>query len=323
MRCNWCLYDAKLRAPRWLFFFLFGGGGGGVNSSGEMKSTCRLISMTSESTQESPFIILAGFCQATCQIAPPHPHIHLVSEIRCNEPWANCILCMCVWLCGMLITDKTVKLWKISERDKRPEGYNLKDEDGRIRDPCTITSLRVRSHTAHDVTCILVNSYNFSRSCVRILQFGSQAICMLWYLKRKKSVKKRLWLGRTQFVRQCTTFVHKWNENTVFHLSALQWNTPHFTDVKVRVRYIRHLYLSIRVEAGWLNEAMRLNTSQNHLKWMQKWNIWSQQSSPYVLNKPVFLERPTHGIPARRVQISWLSRNLALSLYAMIAFNPA
>ncbi|RXN29134.1 serine threonine- phosphatase 2A 55 kDa regulatory subunit B beta isoform isoform X2 [Labeo rohita] len=39
--------------------------------------------------------------------------------------------------------DKTVKLWKISERDKRPEGYNLKDEDGRIRDPATITSLRV------------------------------------------------------------------------------------------------------------------------------------------------------------------------------------
>uniref|UniRef100_A0A8D3E9P9 Serine/threonine-protein phosphatase 2A 55 kDa regulatory subunit B n=1 Tax=Scophthalmus maximus TaxID=52904 RepID=A0A8D3E9P9_SCOMX len=39
--------------------------------------------------------------------------------------------------------DKTVKLWKISERDKRPEGYNLKDDDGRIRDPSTITSLRV------------------------------------------------------------------------------------------------------------------------------------------------------------------------------------
>uniref|UniRef100_A0A3B5M111 Serine/threonine-protein phosphatase 2A 55 kDa regulatory subunit B n=1 Tax=Xiphophorus couchianus TaxID=32473 RepID=A0A3B5M111_9TELE len=39
--------------------------------------------------------------------------------------------------------DKTVKLWKISERDKRPEGYNLKDEDGRFRDPSTITTLRV------------------------------------------------------------------------------------------------------------------------------------------------------------------------------------
>lgn len=42
--------------------------------------------------------------------------------------------------------DKTVKLWKISERDRRPEGYNLKDEEGRIRDPATITTLRVSSH---------------------------------------------------------------------------------------------------------------------------------------------------------------------------------
>ncbi|XP_031411531.1 serine/threonine-protein phosphatase 2A 55 kDa regulatory subunit B beta isoform, partial [Meleagris gallopavo] len=42
--------------------------------------------------------------------------------------------------------DKTVKLWKVSERDKRPEGYNLKDEDGRLRDPSMITSLRVDYH---------------------------------------------------------------------------------------------------------------------------------------------------------------------------------
>ncbi|OXB82536.1 UNVERIFIED_CONTAM: hypothetical protein H355_005791 [Colinus virginianus] len=39
--------------------------------------------------------------------------------------------------------DKTIKLWKISERDKRAEGYNLKDEDGRLRDPFKITALRV------------------------------------------------------------------------------------------------------------------------------------------------------------------------------------
>uniref|UniRef100_S4RP31 Protein phosphatase 2, regulatory subunit B, beta a n=1 Tax=Petromyzon marinus TaxID=7757 RepID=S4RP31_PETMA len=39
--------------------------------------------------------------------------------------------------------DKTIKLWKISERDKRAEGYNLKEEDGRLRDPTTITALRV------------------------------------------------------------------------------------------------------------------------------------------------------------------------------------
>lgn len=41
------------------------------------------------------------------------------------------------------LADKTIKLWKISERDKRPEGYNLKEEDGRYKDPNTITSLRV------------------------------------------------------------------------------------------------------------------------------------------------------------------------------------
>lgn len=39
--------------------------------------------------------------------------------------------------------DKTIKLWKISERDKRAEGYNLKDEDGRLRDQFRITTLRV------------------------------------------------------------------------------------------------------------------------------------------------------------------------------------
>lgn len=42
-----------------------------------------------------------------------------------------------------LLSDKTIKLWKISERDKRAEGYNLKDEDGRLRDPFRITALRV------------------------------------------------------------------------------------------------------------------------------------------------------------------------------------
>ncbi|KAL7981417.1 hypothetical protein Chor_002313 [Crotalus horridus] len=40
------------------------------------------------------------------------------------------------------VSDKTIKLWKISERDKQPEGYNLKEEDGRYRDPTTVTTLR-------------------------------------------------------------------------------------------------------------------------------------------------------------------------------------
>ena len=42
-----------------------------------------------------------------------------------------------------LLSDKTIKLWKVAERDKRPDGYNLKDDFGCIRDPSVITSLRV------------------------------------------------------------------------------------------------------------------------------------------------------------------------------------
>lgn len=41
--------------------------------------------------------------------------------------------------------DKTIKLWKVSERDKRVEGYNTKEENGTIRDPACITALRVRN----------------------------------------------------------------------------------------------------------------------------------------------------------------------------------
>ena len=39
--------------------------------------------------------------------------------------------------------DKTIKLWKVSERDKRAEGYNLKEDSGVLKDPSSITSLRV------------------------------------------------------------------------------------------------------------------------------------------------------------------------------------
>lgn len=49
------------------------------------------------------------------------------------------------------LTDKTIKLWKISERDKRPEGYNLKEEDGRYKDPNNITSLRVSPWIKHNL----------------------------------------------------------------------------------------------------------------------------------------------------------------------------
>ncbi|CAH1396387.1 unnamed protein product [Nezara viridula] len=38
---------------------------------------------------------------------------------------------------------KTIKLWKVSERDKKVEGYNTKEENGQMRDPSCITALRV------------------------------------------------------------------------------------------------------------------------------------------------------------------------------------
>ena len=45
---------------------------------------------------------------------------------------------------GFFFTDKTIKLWKVSERDKKAEGYNLKEDSGLLRDPSTINTLRVR-----------------------------------------------------------------------------------------------------------------------------------------------------------------------------------
>ena len=51
-----------------------------------------------------------------------------------------------VSLCS-IFKDKTIKLWKITERDKRPEGYNLKDEEGKLKDLSTVTSLQVRCGT--------------------------------------------------------------------------------------------------------------------------------------------------------------------------------
>ena len=44
---------------------------------------------------------------------------------------------------NILFPDKTIKLWKVSERDRRAEGYNLKEDSGILRDPSSITSLRV------------------------------------------------------------------------------------------------------------------------------------------------------------------------------------
>ena len=42
-----------------------------------------------------------------------------------------------------LFLDKTVKLWKVSERDKKFTGFNLQNDDGTVRELNEVTSLRV------------------------------------------------------------------------------------------------------------------------------------------------------------------------------------
>ena len=49
-------------------------------------------------------------------------------------------------------SDKTIKLWKVSERDKRAEGYNILQEDGTKRDPSSITTVRVRVQSLLEAT---------------------------------------------------------------------------------------------------------------------------------------------------------------------------
>lgn len=65
-------------------------------------------------------------------------------------------------LCSFCLADKTIKLWKISERDKRPEGYNLKEEDGRYRDFNTVTTLRV---------CIILINFNHYPNNVELVYY--------------------------------------------------------------------------------------------------------------------------------------------------------
>ena len=44
---------------------------------------------------------------------------------------------------SFFIPDKTIKLWRVSERDKKVEGYNLREDDGNLKDPSSISQLRV------------------------------------------------------------------------------------------------------------------------------------------------------------------------------------
>ena len=82
----------------------------------------------------------------------------------------------------------------MSERDKRAEGYNLKEDSGVLRDPSSITSLRVpvlkpmelmveasprrifaNAHTYH-INSISVNSDQVSSGCGGKAREGSESV---------------------------------------------------------------------------------------------------------------------------------------------------
>lgn len=87
--------------------------------------------------------VLSCFPQAAFLSFLVHVGVLVLFEGISSDDW--CLSTALILNCGRFIADKTIKLWKISERDKRPEGYNLKEEDGRYRDPTTVTTLRVSS----------------------------------------------------------------------------------------------------------------------------------------------------------------------------------
>lgn len=131
MTCNWCLCDAELKSAQMAF------SGGAYTSAGKFSQLVDWYQWHQNVHRSRHLSFSLAPAQPCARLAAQPPASILISESQYRKPWSNCILC------DISIPDKTVKLWKISERDKRPEGYNLKDEDGRIRNPSTITSLRV------------------------------------------------------------------------------------------------------------------------------------------------------------------------------------
>lgn len=113
--------------------------------------------------------------------------LHWAVDVYLLKAFAASSLCISSASCDVQIslpvTDKTIKLWKVSERDKRPEGYNLKDEEGRLKDISTITSLQVRAHKhTHTEPCPCTPSfwsvtYSLYQADVQLPKPGVDGLC--------------------------------------------------------------------------------------------------------------------------------------------------
>uniref|UniRef100_A0A2K6G804 Serine/threonine-protein phosphatase 2A 55 kDa regulatory subunit B n=1 Tax=Propithecus coquereli TaxID=379532 RepID=A0A2K6G804_PROCO len=74
--------------------------------------------------------------------------------------------------------DKTIKLWKISERDKRPEGYNLKEEDIVDIKPANMEELTevITAAEFHPNSCNTF-VYSSSKGTIRLCDMRASALC--------------------------------------------------------------------------------------------------------------------------------------------------
>lgn len=124
------------------------------------------ISIQMRSQSPSSIFVFFG-TRRWSAIVSVHVKVHQVK----TSAFARALICSC----GSFFADKTIKLWKISERDKRPEGYNLKEEDGRYRDPTTVTTLRVSEWAIAGLTGGQMNMH-FSKVHVCIGVFSSEGM---------------------------------------------------------------------------------------------------------------------------------------------------
>lgn len=120
-----------------------------------------------------------------------------------------------VWVASVsqssfLLSDKTIKLWKVSERDKRAEGYNLKEDTGIIRDPSSINCLKVSFDVVVVVVFILVQ-HPILQSAWGFLQTHARSLSSsrsnrdrekLWHLYWTRRLAQTVWKldkGQTHF----------------------------------------------------------------------------------------------------------------------------
>ncbi|KAK2093862.1 Serine/threonine-protein phosphatase 2A 55 kDa regulatory subunit B alpha isoform [Saguinus oedipus] len=142
------------------------------------------------------------------------------------------------------LTYKTIKLWKISERDKRPEGYNLKEEDGRYRDPTTVTTLRpanmeeltevITAAEFHPNSCNTF-VYSSSKGTIRLCDMRASALCdrhsKLFEEPEDPSNRQPLLLIHVHYIREENEEVHSLEQDM-----DLLNNFPNFTAVHEYLR---------------------------------------------------------------------------------------